>query len=41
MENLMNEFDMEMTLQTSWRYVDEIEGNIMKIACKMIVFKDI
>ena len=34
----MNEFDMEMTLQTSRRYLDEIEGNIMKIVCKMIVF---
>ena len=41
MEDLMNEFDMEMTLQTSRKYVDEIEGNIMKIVCKMIVFKDI
>ena len=40
MEDLMNEFDMEMTLQTSRRYVDEIEGNITKIVCKMIVSKD-
>ena len=39
-EDLMNEFDMEMTLQTSRRYVDEIEGNITKIVCKMIVSKD-
>ena len=36
----MNEFDIEMTLQTSRRYVDEIEGNITKIVCKMIVSKD-
>ena len=41
MEDLMNEFEMEMTLQTSRRYVDEIEGNFMKIICKVIVFKDI
>ena len=31
MEDLMNEFDIEMTLQTSRRYVDEIEGNITKM----------
>ena len=30
-KDLMNKIDMEMTLQTSRRYVDEIEGNIMKI----------
>ena len=40
-EDLMNEFDMRMTLQTSRRYVDEIEGNITKIVCKMILVKDV
>ena len=41
MEDLMNEFDMEMTLHTSRRYVEKIEGNTTKIICKLIVFKDI
>ena len=41
MEDLINEFDMKMSLQTSRRYVDEIEDNITKIVCRMILFKDI
>ena len=31
MEDLMNEFDMEMTLQASRRYADEIKGNINRM----------
>ena len=41
MEGLMKIFNMKMTLQTSQRYVDEIEGNITKIVCRMILFKNI
>ena len=40
MEDLIIEFDIEMTLQTSRRYIDD-EGNITKIVCEMMVFKDV
>ena len=41
MEDLINELDIETTLQTSRRYVGDIEGNITKTIRKMILFIDI
>ena len=36
-EDLMNEFDMKMTLQTSRRYEDEIEGNTTKTSPPLLI----